>query len=80
MSNLDTYTSAFVDAFRVDANQVAALAYQSIEQWDSLGHMQLMSDLEERFDIEMDIDDITDFSSFSKGKEILGKYGVTFDA
>lgn len=80
MSNLDTYTSAFVDAFRVEESQVAALAYQSIEQWDSLGHMQLMSDLEERFEIEMDIDDITDFSSFSKGKEILGKYGVTFDA
>lgn len=80
MSNLETYTSAFVDAFRVDAGLVAELAYQSIEQWDSLGHMQLMTDLEERFDIEMDIDDITDFSSFSKGKEILGKYGVTFDA
>mgnify|MGYP000551332908 CR=1 FL=1 len=80
MSNIATYTAAFVDAFRVDETQVADLAYQSIEQWDSLGHMQLMSDLEERFEIEMDIDDITDFSSFSKGKEILGKYGVAFDA
>ena len=38
--------------------------------------MGLMSDLEEAFDIEMDIDDIIDFSSYEKGMEILDKYEV----
>lgn len=38
--------------------------------------MGLMSDLEEVFDIEMDIDDIIDFSSFEKGMEILAKYNI----
>ena len=39
-------------------------------------HMGLMTDLEEAFDIEMDIDDIIDFSSFEKGMEIVGKYNI----
>ena len=38
--------------------------------------MTLMSSLEENFDISLDTDDIVDFSSFSKGKEILKKYKV----
>jgi len=35
--------------------------------------------LEEAFGIEMDIDDIIDFSSFEKGIEIMGKYGVVIN-
>jgi hypothetical protein len=38
--------------------------------------MTLMAGLEEGFDITMDIDDIVDFSSFKKGKEILRKYKI----
>ena len=36
--------------------------------------------LEDEFDIMMDTDDIIDFNSFEKGKEILAKeeYGVEF--
>ena len=39
-----------------------------------------ISALEETFDIMMDTDDIIDFNSFEKGKEILSKdeYGVIF--
>ena len=40
--------------------------------------MQLMAALEDNFEIEMDVDDIIDFSSFEKGKEIMSKYGVEF--
>ena len=47
-----------------------------MQSWDSVGHMNLIMDLEEKFKIEMDIDDITDLSSFTKGKEILKKYKV----
>ena len=41
--------------------------------------MNLMGVIEEQFEIEMDIDDITEFSSYVKGKEILNKYGVVFN-
>ena len=48
----------------------------SIEQWDSVGHMSLISNLEDAFDIVMEMDDIIDFASFNKGIELLAKYDV----
>ncbi|MEM6683993.1 MAG: acyl carrier protein [Pseudomonadota bacterium] len=80
MSNIAIYKTAFVDTFQIAEGELDNLAYQAVETWDSLGHMQLMTELEEKFDIEMDIDDIVEFSSFAKGKEILGKYGVALEA
>ena len=47
------------------------LKYESIPEWDSVGHMTMISNLEEVFDIVMEMDDIIDFSSFEIGKEIL---------
>jgi len=35
-----------------------------------------MAELEDAFDIMMETDDIVDFSSYEKGKEILKKYDV----
>ena len=49
-----------------------------VELWDSVGHMTLIAALEDTFDIMMETDDIVDFSSFEKGKEILEKYGIKF--
>ncbi len=40
--------------------------------------MGLIAELEDAFDISMEMDDIIDFSSFEKGKEILDKYEVSF--
>ena len=54
------------------------MQYQSVELWDSVGHMSLVAALEDEFDIMIDTDDIIDLSSYEKGKEILVKYGVEF--
>lgn len=80
MSNLEKYNQAFMTAFEIGADQLAGLKYQDIEAWDSVGHMQLIAELEDAFDIMMDTDDIIDLSSYEKGKEILSKeeYGVAF--
>ena len=80
MSNLEKYTKVFVETFEVDEETAKNLKYQDIEAWDSVGHMGLISALEDAFGIMMDTDDIIDFSSYEKGKEILAKadYGVEF--
>ena len=55
------------------------LVYNSIKTWDSVGHMEMIATLEETFDIMMETDDIIDFSSYSKGKEILREnYDIEF--
>ena len=53
-----------------------SLNYQSIDSWDSIGHMMLMSALESAFSFTLETDNIIDFSSLKKGKEILAKYKV----
>ena len=50
--------------------------YNEIPEWDSIGHMTLMSGLEDTFQIALETDDIVEFSSFKKGIEILKKYKV----
>jgi acyl carrier protein len=54
------------------------LAYNTIPEWDSRGHMVLITEIEIAFDIMMDTDDIIALSSVGKAKEILAKYGVAF--
>lgn len=80
MSNSEKYTKVFVETFEVDEETAKNLKYQDIDAWDSVGHMGLISALEDAFDIMMDTDDIIDFNSFEKGREILAKaeYGVEF--
>ncbi|MCG8670533.1 MAG: hypothetical protein MI867_14035 [Pseudomonadales bacterium] len=77
MSTSDKYIDAFVEAFELeDRKEAEVLEYQSIENWDSVGHMTLISELEDAFDISMETDDIVEFSSFLVGKEILKKYDI----
>lgn len=79
MNNEEKYVNAFVEAFEIDAAMAKTLKYQQIPAWDSVGHMGLMAKIEESFDVMMEPDDIIDFSSYEKGKEILSsKYGVVF--
>lgn len=76
MTNLETYINAFTNTFDIKAEETDGLKYQDIEAWDSVGHMGLIAAVEEGFSIMMDPDDIVDFSSFEKGKEILKKYNI----
>ena len=77
MSNLDKYNKVFREVFELEIDQLnESLSYQSVSKWDSVGHMAMVALLEEEFDIMMDTDDIIDFSSYEKGKEILAKYEV----
>ena len=76
MENLNKYNKAFVSTFSIKENESQNLEYNKIDAWDSIGHMSLMSELEEAFKITFETDDIIDFSSYNKGKEILKKYNV----
>lgn len=76
MNSIKIYNDAFKKTLGVKDNKLKKLKYQDIKSWDSVGHMNLMSVLEKKFKIEMDIDDIVDFSSYEIGKKILKKYKI----
>jgi len=79
MSSKEKYRDIFIQSLSIDEKKFnEKIKYNEIPEWDSIGHMTLMSSLEEKFSISMDTDDIVDFSSFEKGIEILEKYGVKF--
>lgn len=77
MTALEKYDQVFTETFGARKEDLGeGFAYQAVEAWDSLGHMNLISTLEEEFDIMLDGDDIINFQSYEKGIEILKKYGV----
>lgn len=80
MTNSERYSKIFIEVFEVKEEELPQLRYQGIEAWDSVGHMNLIAALENEFEIMFDTDDVIDFNSFEKGKEILAKaeYGVKF--
>ncbi len=78
MTPKEKYDQAFMESFSIDKQALNdTLEYNSVEEWDSVGHMTLIGLLEATFELAMDMDDIIDFSSYNKGHEILEKYGVT---
>ena len=79
MENKKKYDNAFIESFSLTESALDNnLEYNSIPEWDSVGHMNLIASLEEEFKITMDIDDIIGFSSYKKGLELVTKYGVQF--
>ncbi len=77
INNREKYDQSFRESFALPDNSLNEdLQYNSISEWDSIGHMDLMANLEEAFQTTLEMDDIIDFSSYKKGVEILEKYGV----
>lgn len=81
MNNLQQLKKMFAEGLGINEDAVTDdLTYQSIKQWDSIGHMALIAAIESAFDIMMDTDDIIDMSSFAKAKEIIQKYEIDINA
>ena len=79
MSNKNKYQDIFIKSLDMDSKKFDEnIKYNDIPEWDSIGHMTLISGLEEGFKISIETDDVIDFSSFKKGYEILVKYKIGF--
>ena len=77
MSNRKKYDEIFIEVLEIEAADLTdKLEYQSVEAWDSVGHMSLMAALEDEFDIMLEMDDIVDFGSYMTGIETMKKYGI----
>jgi|TARA_B110000967_G_C18727448_1_gene480877 acyl carrier protein len=76
LNNLDRYSKIFLKSFKIKKEKLKKLKYNSVPQWDSIGHMSMIGSLEEAFNITLEMDDIIDFSSYEFGKKILKKYKI----
>lgn len=76
-TNLEKYNAAFMSALTVKMDSLnSKMEYKSVPSWDSVGHMSLISEIESVFNITIKDDDMFEFTSYEKGKEILKKYQV----
>ena len=65
MDNKEKYKEIFTKSLSIDETKFNdKIKYNDIPEWDSIGHMTLMSNLEEAFSITIETDDIVDFGSF----------------
>ena len=47
MDNKIKYDTAFMESFGIDESALEGLEYESIVEWDSVGHMGLIAEIEE---------------------------------
>jgi len=70
----DKVREIFSNVFEVSISEVDNIEYQSVEAWDSIGHMMMISELESEFGISIDMDDVIVISKLSECLDILKKY------
>ena len=78
MSNREKLKEVFASALGISEEVAESAVFKETPGWDSVGHVNLMNEIEESFDVSLEPDDILDFKSFEIGKGILQKYGVEF--
>ena len=70
----------FVRAFGIMPDEVTdELTFGGIPEWNSMGHMALVAELEETYGIAIQPDDIVSINSFSAVQLVLKRYEVMLD-
>lgn len=78
MTNLETYHKILKINLRAEDSDLNddTLVYNRFRKWDSVTHMDMIVDLEEKLGVSFGTLDITSFNTYSKGIEILQRLGV----
>ena len=65
------------DVLRVPQNEITdALTMESLEEWDSLKHMDLIVSIEQNFGVELSFDEIVVMTSVVAIRRVLVNKGV----
>lgn len=77
MDNLEKFNNTFNTIFKIKVEEInGEITPDSISGWDSITHLRLVTSIEDEFDVMFEAEDILDFKSYVKGKEILKKYDI----
>lgn len=77
MRKIDKYNELFMGVFGVQLETLnEEFTILNVDNWDSIAHMELISRIEDEFEIMLETDDIINFSSYKTGIEILKKYDI----
>lgn len=77
MQNKEIYNNIFMTILDVPLDLLNdELTVLTAEHWDSVAQFGMVIELEDKFDILLDAEDIVEFVSYKAGKEILAKYHI----
>jgi acyl carrier protein len=80
MENLEKYKTVFMDVFEVEVDVLNdAFSSTNVDSWDSITQLNLVTSIEDMFDVILDTEDILGFKSFENGKIILKKYNIAVE-
>lgn len=72
-----TVESIVAKVFNLDPEQITnASSQETIGEWDSMGHLSLVTGLEDQFKISIAISDAITMTSVEQIKRVLKEYGV----
>jgi acyl carrier protein len=62
----------------IDKNKISDdMSRKSVEEWDSMAHLMLVSEIEGAFEVAMSDDDIMEIQTVGDIKKTLKKLGIT---
>ncbi len=78
MTNLEKYNKIIKDYLGCSDDELNddVLIYNRYPKWDSVTHVDMVAAIEEKFCVMFETLDITSFSKYSTGIEILRRLGV----
>ena len=77
MENLEKLQNVFAEVFNVEPSLINDdFGKDTVETWDSVHQLNIISLLEETFDLLLEPEDIMACTSFAKAKEILRKNDI----
>lgn len=77
MTNLEKYNAIFTEVFGATTEQLGDnYSKETVSEWDSVHQLNIISLLEETFDLMLDPEDIMACTSYNAGKEILAKNDI----
>ncbi len=77
MTNLEKYNAIYGEVFGVTADQLGDnFSKETVSEWDSVHQLNIISLMEETFDLMLDPEDIMACTSYTAGKDILTRNGI----
>jgi acyl carrier protein len=77
MALIDRLAGVFQTTFGLETAKFSPnMAPEEVPNWDSIGHMNLVAELEKEFGQQFEVDEIMEMSSTAKILEILRSKGV----
>jgi len=62
----------------IDNSKISdGMSRKNVEEWDSMAHLMLVSEIESAFEVTMDDDDIMEIQTVGDIKKTLKKLGIT---